>query len=104
MITQATVIACVSLGIFFLFVAAIGAVRLPDFYTRSHALGVTDTLGTLLILLGLMISSGWTQVSGKLFLIFIFVYLINPTVTHVLFRAALRSGLKPWTKADKNGD
>ena len=27
-------------GLFFVFVAAIGVVRLPDVYTRSHAVGL----------------------------------------------------------------
>jgi len=84
-------------GLFFLAVAAVGAVRLPDFYTRSHAIGVTDTLGTLLILSGLVLHHGASIVSAKLFFIIVFIYIANPTITHVLFRAAVRSGLKPWT-------
>jgi len=85
-------------GLFFLAVAAIGALRLPDFYTRSHALGVTDTLGTFLLLAGLVFHYGISITSAKILLIVLFIQLANPTITHVLFRAAWRSGLKPWTK------
>lgn len=84
-------------GFFFLLIAAIGALRLPDFYTRSHALGVTDTLGTLLILTGVALLHGFRPETVKIFLIVLFFYFANPVITHVLFRAALRSGLKPWT-------
>jgi len=87
-----------TIGLFFLVVSAIGAIRLPDFYTRSHAIGVTDTVGTLFILIGLSIDAGVSFTSAKLLLITVFIYIANPTITHVLFRAAIRSGLKPWTK------
>lgn len=88
--------ALVILGLFFLVIAAIGAIRLPDFYTRTHAISVTDTLGTLLILSGLMLYYGFGFVSAKLFLVILFLYVANPAITHVLVRAALKSGLKPW--------
>ena len=32
-------------GLFFLFVAAVGVLRLPDVFTRSHAVSLTDSLG-----------------------------------------------------------
>lgn len=45
-------------GLFFLAVGGIGLLRLPDFYTRLHAAGITDTLGAGLILLGLCFQGG----------------------------------------------
>ncbi|HAX45406.1 MAG TPA: cation:proton antiporter, partial [Nitrospina sp.] len=42
----------ISIGLFFLTVAAIGVIRLPDVFSRSHALGITDTLGTFFVLTG----------------------------------------------------
>lgn len=86
------------MGLFFLLVAGVGTIRLPDFYTRGHALGVTDTLGTFLLLFGLIFHFGWDVVSAKILFVIFFINVANPTVTHVLYRAALRSGLKPWTK------
>lgn len=88
----------VAVGFFFLIVAAVGALRLPDFYTRSHAIAVTDTLGTLLILGGLALNYGFDFRAAKLILIIIFVYIANPAITHILVRAALRTGLKPRTE------
>ena len=46
------------LGTFFCLVGGIGLNRFPDFYTRIHANGVTDTLGAGLILTGLMFQTG----------------------------------------------
>lgn len=88
-------------GAFFLLVASIGIVRFPDFYTRLHAMGKGDTLGIILILLGLCVYEGFTLNSAKLLLALVFVGLTNPVATHALARAALRYGLKPLLKLDQ---
>ncbi len=88
-------------GAFFLLVASIGIVRFPDFYTRLHAMGKGDTLGIILILLGLCVYEGFTLNSAKLLIALVFVGLTNPVATHALARAALRYGLKPLLKLDQ---
>ena len=35
-------------GLFFIAAGVVGVLRLPDFYTRLHALGKSDTLGVAL--------------------------------------------------------
>jgi len=85
---------------FFLFVGAVGLLRLPDFYTRVHAAGKCDTLGMLLSLIGLMIYQGFNLVSLKILIIWAFILLANPTATHALSRAAWKVGLKPWMKEE----
>jgi len=81
-------------------VGAIGILRFPDFYTRMHAAGITDTLCTGFFIGGLMIQFGLTLASVKLLLIFMFMLFTCPTATHALAKAARHNGLKPWTKAD----
>lgn len=88
-------------GAFFLTVSCIGLIRFPDFYTRNHAVGKSETLGTILMLLGLMVYNGLAITSLKVFLILVFVGIANPTATHALLRAALSSGLEPWTRKRK---
>ena len=61
--------ACILSGSFFAVVGGIGIVRLPDFYTRLHGGGITDTMGAGLILLGLMFQAGLTLVTGNDFFI-----------------------------------
>lgn len=88
-------VALIVSGVFFVFVGSLGVVRLPDFYTRTHAASKTDTLGILLILAGLMVYEGATLNSVKLGFILIFISLANPIGSHALARAAMKSGLKP---------
>jgi multicomponent Na+:H+ antiporter subunit G len=73
----------------------IGLLRFPDFYTRMHAAGVTDTLCAALILTGLMLQAGWGLVLIKLLLILALLLLTSPTATHALARAAVHSRLEP---------
>jgi len=87
-------------GIFFIFTGIVGVLRLPDFYCRLHAVGKCDTLGVGLMLTGLAIHEGFTLVSLKVIAIIIFIGLANPTATHALARAAMKSGMKPWTRGD----
>ena len=82
-------------GAVFVLAGAIGMMRLPDFYTRMHAAGVTDTLGAELIIIGLMFQSGWSLVTVKLALLALFVFVTSPTATHATANAAYKAGLKP---------
>ncbi len=90
-------------GSFFLLVGSIGLIRFPDFYTRCHATGKSDTLGVMLVILGFILIEGLTLNSAKLLIILAFVGLTNPTATHALARAAFRFGLKPWFRKPAPG-
>lgn len=92
----------ISAGAFFLLVGSIGIVRLPDFFSRTHATGKSDTLGIMLVLGGLAVFEGLTLNSAKLLIGIVFVGLANPVGSHALAKAALRYGLKPWFR-DDNG-
>jgi multicomponent Na+:H+ antiporter subunit G len=85
-------------GLFFLLVAAIGMVRLPDVYTRSHAVGMTDSIGAFFLLMGLALYQGFSGNMVKILAVLVLMYLVNPVITHATVRAALRSGVKPWSK------
>lgn len=83
------------LGGFLIVVAAIGIVRFPDFYTRLHAAGITDTAGAGLILFGMMLQSPtWLHVV-KLGFIVVFMVLTSPVSTHAIAHAAWMVGFKP---------
>ena len=82
-------------GVFFVLAGAIGVIRLPDFYSRMHAAGMTDTLGAELIILGLIIQAGFSQTSLKLLLVAFFLFLTSPTASHAVASAAHQAGLKP---------
>ena len=92
-------------GVFFLTVSALGLLRFPDFYSRTHAVGKSETLGSILVLSGLAVYNGLELSTVKILFILFFVLVANPTATHAIARAALRTGLQPWTrpKADQKG-
>ncbi len=82
-------------GIFFMLVGSIGILRLPDFFSRTHAISKSDTLGILFVIGGLVIYEGFTLTALKLILIILFISLSNPVGTHALAKAALKKGIKP---------
>lgn len=94
-------------GAFFLLASAIGMLRLPDFYCRLHASGNSETLGVMLSFMGLVIYEGLTLTSLKMIMIFLLIFLGNPIGTHILSKAAYKSGHHDWTleedaKEEKN--
>ena len=89
-------------GSIFVLIGAFGLIRFPDFYTRLHAAGITDTLGAELILLGLMFQAGLSLVTVKLILISLFIFFTSPTATHAVANAARVMGLKPMLVPDKD--
>lgn len=84
-----------SIGGLFVLTGGIGALRMPDFYTRLHAAGLTDTLGTILVLGGALLQSGWSLASMKLLAIMVFLLLSSPTAAYALANAARLGGLAP---------
>lgn len=75
---------------------SVGLLRLPDFYTRIHAAGLTDTAGAGLILAGLLLRVPDWGVAVRLVLILLFLLLTSPTATHTLAQAARRDRVRPW--------
>jgi multicomponent Na+:H+ antiporter subunit G len=82
-------------GSIFVIIGGIGLLRLPDFYTRIHAAGITDTLGSWLILIGLMFFEGFTLVTAKLGILLFFLLATGPLASHALAKAAFLRGLDP---------
>lgn len=73
-------------GSVFLFLASVGLLRMPDFYTRIQAGTKASTLGTIMVFIGLaFLIPGWI---GKLIVLILFVLITNPISSHVLARAA----------------
>ncbi|MEX1082115.1 MAG: monovalent cation/H(+) antiporter subunit G [Halofilum sp. (in: g-proteobacteria)] len=88
-------LALIVAGSFFVLTAALGLVRLPDFFSRTHAPGVLDTLGAGLLLLGFALQLGFDLTLVKLALVLLFILITGPTAAHALARTALQIGVKP---------
>lgn len=84
-----------SIGSLFVLTGGIGALRMPDFYTRVHAASLTDTFGTLAILAGVILQAGLSLAAVKLFAITVFLLLTAPTAAYALANAARLGGVVP---------
>ena len=83
-------------GSIFSIIGGVGLLRLPDFFSRLHGTGITDTMGAGLILVGLMFEAGISLATVKLIMILFFLWITSPTSAHALAKAALTHGLSPW--------
>jgi len=91
---------CLLLGGIFTLTGAIGLLRLPDFYSRLHAASVTESLAAPLLIIGVMLDTGFTLDSAKLILIIVVMVIVNPTITHALCRAAAHGGITPKMQSE----
>jgi len=76
------------LGALFMFIGALGIVRLPDYYMRSHAAAKATSFGALLMLAAVALHFATTWVIIEALLIVIFIFLTAPVASHILGRAA----------------
>ena len=83
------------IGSFLCVSGGVGLLRFPDFYTRMHAVGVTETLATAMILIGLMLQNPDGLVLLKLIIILLMTLFISPTASHALASAAVHNNLMP---------
>ncbi|MFP4168577.1 MAG: monovalent cation/H(+) antiporter subunit G [Desulfonatronovibrionaceae bacterium] len=106
LILNALVIFFLCCGLILFTGGGVGILRMPDFYTRVHAAGKLDTLGTLFMILGLAIYNiDWSQpelsqilASIKMLLIVVFIFYASPTATHAIVDAGIKAGMPPWQK------
>ena len=93
---------CLLIGSFLCLSGGVGLLRFPDFYTRMHAVGVTDTLAAAMILIGLMLQNPEGLVQLKLLLILLMTIFISPVASHALAKTALRNNLAPLSGSEEN--
>lgn len=94
------------LGVIFMMIAALGIIRLPDFYIRMSAITKAGTMGVGLIVIGIAIYFNELIISAKSFVIISFMLLTAPVAAHIIARAAYRQGVPFWGKNlfDELGD
>lgn len=89
-------VSLILIGTIFSFLSAIGLIRLPDVYTRSHAASKSATLGVLFTLVGtflfFLLEEGYFSI--RLFLGIFFVFLTAPVAAHVILRSAYRANVE----------
>ena len=103
MILSAIIVLLAAIGVFFTFVAAVGVLRLPDVYSRSHAVTKADTLGVGCSIFAVALYFGTASESFRAIVLLLFVYYTNPTAAHAITRSAYSRGVEVWT-ADTEED
>lgn len=87
------------IGLLFDLMGTIGLVRLPDVYNRLQAATKCVTLGTCMILVGLLVKHGFDALGVKALLGAIFILLTSPVGAHAIARGAHISGVRLWEKS-----
>lgn len=99
-------IVCLTMGLFFMLVGAVGVVRLPDVYHRLHAASKCSTLGLLGLVLAAMLHVGTLAVITKSIAVIGFAFVAVPVGSHILAKAAHRDNAPQWkgTLSDELAD
>jgi multicomponent Na+:H+ antiporter subunit G len=93
---NALTVAFAAAGALFFLAGTLGLLRLPDFYSRVHAVTKCDTVGAGGILLALAFHVAPHPEALKIAMLLVLVLLSSPTSGHALARAAHATGLRPW--------
>lgn len=79
-------------GLFFMFVGTVGVYRLPDSYSRMHAVSKCTTLGLTGLLLAAVLHIWTLDTAGKGLMVVVFTFVATPIGTHLLAKAAHHGG------------
>jgi multicomponent Na+:H+ antiporter subunit G len=96
MVFELLALVAVTIGLFFMFVGAVGVVRLPDVYNRLHAASKCSTLGLLGLLLAAVFHIGTVGMAAKAVMVILFAFVATPLGVHMLGKAALRTRTPTW--------
>lgn len=83
-------------GAGFIFLAALGMVRMPDVFSRMSCNAKAATLGLGLLLLGLAIHFGELGVASRALATIGFIILTTPVASHRIGRVAYLDGAPLW--------
>lgn len=84
--------AIAGIGFIIILCGFIGLIRSRAFYTRLLVSALIDTVGILLVLIGMAVRQGWTAFTWKLILLMVILVFVNPLLSHKIGRAAFISG------------
>lgn len=76
------------IAMFFLIMGAIGINRLEGVFPRLLTSSLIDTMAMIVLILALMLKSGFSGMSIRLGIVLLFIILTNPIINHVITQAA----------------
>ncbi|MCH8546427.1 MAG: monovalent cation/H(+) antiporter subunit G [Cryomorphaceae bacterium] len=86
-------------GALFILLAAVGILRMPDFYMRVSVTTKAATLGVGLILVASTFAFKDFSVTSRVLAILVFILLTAPVGAHMIGRAAYFIGVSMWNKS-----
>jgi multicomponent Na+:H+ antiporter subunit G len=88
--------ALVFAGLMFFIAGSIGLLRLPDIYSRLHALTKADNVGLGLLVIGLLLLADDLFIALKLLLVWLLVLASSATSAHLIAQRARRRERGLW--------
>jgi multicomponent Na+:H+ antiporter subunit G len=85
----------ITLGGIICSLGAFGFYKMPDLYTKMHAIGVNDSCGCMITLIGIILINGFNILFFKLLLLLCILLIMNATSTNIILRAAAITNTKP---------
>lgn len=92
----------IAIGVFFVFLAGVGLLRMPDMFLRMSTATKASTLGLGLILLGTAVFFWDLGITSRAIATSIFVLLTAPVSAHMIGRAAYSDGVPLWDKTKQD--
>ena len=74
------------LGLCCLVTGVVGVFRFKYALNRIHSAALLDTVGILLMLLGVICATGFTMTSGKILVVIAFLWMTSPVAGHLIGR------------------
>jgi multicomponent Na+:H+ antiporter subunit G len=94
--TEYIAMALIATGLIFFMAGSIGLLRLPDLYSRLHALTKADNVGLGMMVLGIIFISGDLLTTLKLILVWLLVLASSAASAHLIAQRARRSERGLW--------
>jgi len=94
MILRVVSLVLAGIGVAFVAIGTLGILRFRDVYSRLQASGVSDTVGTSLILIALIVHGGWQPHDATLVFLLLLLALTNPIATHSIAKSAFTRGYR----------
>lgn len=84
------------IGTFFMFVASLGVVRMPDLFTRLSTTTKASTLGASSLLIASAVHFSDYGITSRVVAIIAFIVITAPVAAHMLGRAAYIGNVELW--------
>ena len=94
--TETLALVLILSGLVFFISGSIGLLRLPDVYSRLHALTKADNVGMGLLVLGLLLSTGDLYIAVKMILVWVLVLASSAASAHLIAQSARRRERGEW--------